>query len=273
MKIVRTLGDIPALPKPIALTIGMFDGLHLGHKALFKRIKELAGPEGTSAVLTFVQHPYEILTRGMHIPVLTSADEKTALIEEMGVDLLILLDFTLEFASDTYDVFIKKLRSALPFSHLILGKGASLGKNRGGDEITLPELGEKLQFSCEFIDKTATEDGTPISSKRIRSLIQMGKFTEASTLLGRPYSITVIPEKVKNPEDESLGDHALLCAFVNHAYLPNKNYRVQIDGSLEAFARVDAGDAFQNDMPSYITLYTPTPLNPENPITVTFIEE
>jgi riboflavin kinase / FMN adenylyltransferase len=273
MKIVRALDDIPQLPKPIALTIGTFDGVHLGHQYLLQKVKDLATSEGTSAILTFAQHPYEVLTQGMKIPVLTSIEEKTSLFEECGIDLLILLDFTPEFADDTYDVFIKKLRSSLPFSHLVLGKEASLGKNKGGNEDTLTELGEKLSYTCHFIEKIETDENTNISSKRIRSLIQMGKFSEASKLLGRPYTITVTPEKVKDPQDDDLGDHALLCAFVNQARIPNKNYRVHIDGACDGFATVDSGEQFQSDAPAYITIYTDQPLNPENLLTITFIEE
>ena len=119
--------------------------------------------------------------------------------------------------------------------------------------------------------KKLSSNGEPISSKRIRSYFQMGKFEEAEDLLGRPNTVTVIPEKVKENTEE-LGDHALLCAFSNCARIPSGYYHVKINGELEGLCRLDSEESFKQNLPSYITLFTAQPLDPEQPVKVTFIK-
>ncbi|MDN3507923.1 MAG: hypothetical protein P0S94_03265, partial [Simkaniaceae bacterium] len=113
--------------------------------------------------------------------------------------------------------------------------------------------------------------GEPISSKRIRSYFQMSKFQEAEELLGRPYIVTVIPEKVKENTEE-LGDHALLCAFANRARIPSGYYHVMINKEIDGLCRLDSEESFKQELPSYVTLFTSKPLDPEQPVKINFIK-
>ena len=271
MKVVYHLDEIQPFPKPIALTIGTFDGVHLGHKRLLDKVNEFKGADGTSAVLTFSNHPYEVLSPGVQIPMLSTPAEKAKLFEQAGIDLAIIIEFTPELADMPYDVFVKKIRSSLPFSNLVLGQGATFGRNREGNQENLLALGEHLDFSVTYMDKLPSKNGEPISSKRVRSYFQMCKFKEAEELLGRPYFITLTPEKVKENTEE-LGDYALLCAFPNQARIPSGYYHIAIEGEGEGVCRLDAEETFGSDLPSYVTLFTAKPLDPEKPVKVNFIK-
>ncbi len=184
MIIVDEISQIPSLPAPLALTIGSFDGIHLGHLAILQRLKKY----GTSAVLTFKNHPSQVLSQRPPSPLLCTPEHKLLLLEQARVDLVVLLAFTSAFSEQPFDLFLKTLRTAYPFTLLILGKGASFGKNKQGDEPHVRELGQELGFFVEYLEKT-TVQGEVVSSGRIRAHIEKGELPLASALLGRPYSI------------------------------------------------------------------------------------
>lgn len=170
--------SIPSDLPPTALTIGTFDGVHLGHRTLLKRLRECGSH---STVLTFTNHPLEILSPP-HVPVLlTSLPEKLSLLEECGVDTVIAIPFTQELAALSYEAFIAQFR----LTHLILGAGDAFGKNREGSPANLIRLSKEKGFSVEFLDKVLL-DGQPISSRRIRAALSSNDFETAARLLGRP---------------------------------------------------------------------------------------
>lgn len=184
MNIVYDLEDIPSdLSKPIVLTIGNFDGVHLGHQYILKNVREKAGPTGSSVVLTFQTHPQHFFDPENKIPLISTLEEKTDLLESCDVDLIIALPFDQSTAECTYDDFLSKLRSHLPFNQLVLGTGATLGKDRGGTEETLRAYGGKHGFSLEYIQKYKV-DNAVVSSRTIRTLLSEGKKKEAEQLLG-----------------------------------------------------------------------------------------
>ncbi|MCP5509066.1 MAG: FAD synthetase family protein [Chlamydiales bacterium] len=184
MLTVTTIDDIPQkLDTPIAVTLGSYDGIHLGHQSIFKRLKQLGK---TSVVVTFSNHPSEVLTPGHIVQLIYPPETKLKLIEALGIDLTVLLPFTLETASNTYDQFLLKLRQKLPFDYLILGEDARLGKGRTGTPDAIRALAQNQGFSVEYLPKLE-KDGGPVSSGRIRKLLSAGAITEASHLLGRPY--------------------------------------------------------------------------------------
>jgi riboflavin kinase/FMN adenylyltransferase len=183
MKILKNLEDIPVLPdKTLALSIGNFDGFHLGHKQIIARLKE----KGTSFVLTFSNHPLEVLSGSSPSPILCSTDEKLRLLKEFGVDFVILLEFTPELAQQPYDVFLKKIHQKLPFSYLVLGKGDAFGHKRQGDEIRVKSLESELKFTAEYLPKLEYA-GEPISSRRIREALKNNQLKLAENMLGRTY--------------------------------------------------------------------------------------
>lgn len=185
-----TLADIPDTTLPCSLTIGCFDGVHLGHRALLHRARTLAGPQGSTALLTFSNHPAEVFSADLSIPKLCTSAQKLLLLKKAGIDLVINLEFTQALSSHSTEQFLSQLKEKLPFSHLILGRGARLGQNQEGDEKKVKHLQKRLNFSVEYLTKT-TFGNLTISSGLIRKKIQENELAAAADLLGRPYSIYV----------------------------------------------------------------------------------
>ncbi len=166
-----SLDNIPSLPQPISFTLGTFDTVHIGHQHLFSELKK----RGTAVVLTFSNHPSEILSKNPTTPLLTLS-QKLNLFEHYGIDLAIVLPFTQELASIPYDAFLQKIS----FSTLILGEGATFGYRGEGNETNV----RKLDLDVIYLPKLLIDD-EPVSSSRIRTLIQNGELDQAQKLLGR----------------------------------------------------------------------------------------
>ncbi len=183
MLVVNSFDKVPKVKKPIAVTIGTFDGLHLGHRAIFKRLRAKAGA-GTTAVITFSNHPSEVLTPDNPAKLIYAPKQKLAIMEALDIDLCVMLTFTKETASNTYDQFIKRLRKVLPFEDLVLGHDAVLGKGRTGTPDKMYELAALEGFEVEYLPAVKL-NGEPVSSKRIRTLMKKGDDDQASRLLGK----------------------------------------------------------------------------------------
>lgn len=188
MHVIKDLSQIPSLSQPAAITIGCFDGMHLGHQLLINRAKELAGKEGSVIVFTFSNHPSQILKTRVPAPLLCSLEHKLMLLKKAGVDLVYLQEFTVEFSRQPYDRFLKEIKHNLPFSFFVLGKGASFGKDKEGDEKHVKKLGKTLKFTPEYVKKIGLTK-QPVSSGFIRHLIDGGNLHYAEQHLGRPYSV------------------------------------------------------------------------------------
>ncbi len=184
MKIVENLSDIPQLPEPLGLTIGSFDGVHLGHLALLQHLRKKATKQGTMAVLTFKNHPATVLKNREAPTLLCTLEQNLSLLEEAGVDLVILLPFSKETAQLSFQAFLQEIRNVYPFSFLVLGKGSRFGKNAEGDEKQILELAKKWGFSAEYIEKLKIEDET-VSSGAIRKALEERNFKKATSFLGR----------------------------------------------------------------------------------------
>ena len=170
------------LPKaPIGLTIGMFDGLHLGHRYLFKKLKEKTQ---SHVVLTFSSSPRNFLTKEMEFSYLMSLDLKIKLLKEENFDLIIVLPFTDEIKQMSYDKFLDFLRKKINFSHLLLGEDASLGKNREGNKESIFRFAEENGFAFTPLNLLRFEN-LPITSSRIRHSILNGQILSAQKMLGR----------------------------------------------------------------------------------------
>jgi riboflavin kinase / FMN adenylyltransferase len=181
MIIAKQLQDIPPVPAPIALTIGTYDGVHLGHQYLFQELKKY----GTADVLTFSNHPAEVLNPHTAPPLIDTLDQKIRRLENNGIDLAVIIPFTTELSSLSYDTFLKQVREHLPFTHLILGEGAVIGNRGQGTEKNIRALAKELDFEAIYLPKF-TLDGEVVSSRKIRQLIETGNFEQAFNLLGRP---------------------------------------------------------------------------------------
>jgi riboflavin kinase/FMN adenylyltransferase len=188
MILITDICQIPPIDRPCGLTIGSFDGVHLGHQALLHRLRSKLPSEGLLAVFTFSNHPSHYFTPHAPIPLITPPLQKAQLLKELGADIAILTPFTPEFSKTCFDEFLRTLKSRLSFSYLVLGSGATFGKHKEGNEANVRNLCSKLSFEVEYLPKLSLQ-GAPISSGRIRALISQGAFHEAKAYLGRPYSL------------------------------------------------------------------------------------
>jgi riboflavin kinase/FMN adenylyltransferase len=180
LSIYRFLTQIPTLKPPISLTVGVFDGVHLGHKAL---LKELTSNHGSSVVLTFSNHPSEIFNPGEKKQMLTTVEEKCALFKSLKVDHVVILPFTKEIAEMSYQMFLEQIHRSLPFHYLYIGENDAFGKNRQGTKEAIVAFAPTLGFSPRYVPKL--KDGEEIiSSTLIRKYLKAGKKERAEALLG-----------------------------------------------------------------------------------------
>ncbi|NOZ68164.1 MAG: bifunctional riboflavin kinase/FAD synthetase [Deferribacteres bacterium] len=190
MKVIDGIENVKQkLPYPV-LTIGNFDGVHLGHQALFRMLIERAKKNnGTSIVFTFVPHPLRVIAPERAPKLLTPYKEKIRLIKNCGIDVIICINFTKEFASITAEDFIRNiLCRMLEVKEILIGSNYMFGKGRKGSPELLKALGKEYGFSVTVVDEIRI-DNTVVSSSRIRTLIAKGRVEEAAKFLGRPYSV------------------------------------------------------------------------------------
>jgi riboflavin kinase/FMN adenylyltransferase len=187
--IIGLEGLIKSYPNTV-LTIGNYDGIHLGHQKILSMIKNMAADiNGTSMVMTFEPHPAKVLAPERNIRLLTTPDEKTRLIEAMGIDVLLLINFNKEFAGMHPDRFIEDvLVKKLHIREIIVGSHYAFGKNRKGTVDLLRRMGRKFSFHVRAA-RSAKIHGNTVSSSITRSLLMRGAVSEASLFLGRAYSI------------------------------------------------------------------------------------
>lgn len=188
MKVLTSFDQAVDIQAPVVLTIGNFDGVHLGHQALFDRLKEVAKKQhGLTAVLTFKNHPSEVVKPTHRVSALSTPHQKLNLLEKAGIDLVYMVKFTHQFSQQTAEELIEKIRKRLPFTALIMGHDAVIGKDRHGNRDHLMEIAKKDHFDLEYIEPVSVE-GTLVSSSKIRELIKQGKVDQAEKLLGHPVS-------------------------------------------------------------------------------------
>jgi riboflavin kinase/FMN adenylyltransferase len=189
MRVLHCLQDCAGLPFPV-VTIGNFDGVHVGHRAvLHLACGRVRAQCGTAIVLTFEPHPLHVLAPNVELKFLSDPEEKLALLEEAGVDVVVRLPFTHAFAAQTPEEFmVQVLRDGLGTRELYVGENFRFGKERHGTIQMLMETGPRLGFTVHAISPVVV-DGTPVSSTRIRDLLQSGAMEEAALLLGRAYQL------------------------------------------------------------------------------------
>lgn len=168
-----------------SVTIGVFDGVHRGHRDLISRLR----PELVKTVLTFDPHPIEVLRPGTPPRLITTIDERVALMGSAGVVQVGVLDLTEIKDLSPVDFVEQVLIDRLQLRHLVLGPDFRFGRDRAGDVALLQELGKMHEFEVETIEIVSDHAG-PVSSSRIRELIEAGRVAEASVDLGSRYRIT-----------------------------------------------------------------------------------
>ena len=181
----------PAAAAPCALSLGSFDGLHLGHRSLLATVLAARARLGlpASALFTFRHHPRDLIDP-QHAPsLLTPWGEKLALLAETGIDLLVAADFCPALAATPYDEFVRRfLVGRLGMRHFVVGHDVHLGAGRGGNAETLAALAPRLGYGFEEVPALA-RDGLVVSSSQIRAQLAAGDVTGAAALLGRSYAL------------------------------------------------------------------------------------
>lgn len=172
------------------VTLGTFDGVHIGHAAIFRTMKDIASSTGEkTVVVTFRSHPRSILYPEISIPFLASLEDKLDLIASHGIDTCVVIDFTREIAAMSADDFTASIISGtLSASHAVIGHDHAFGKNREGTIDSLVALGNRFGFDVTQLEPLALS-GETVSSSRIRSLLDAGDVSSAAECLGRYYSV------------------------------------------------------------------------------------
>jgi riboflavin kinase / FMN adenylyltransferase len=180
------------------VTMGIFDGIHAAHRAILRNLIGAARKDGQkSLVVTFDPHPRAVLDPGIPVGLLTPGEERLERLELEGVDETAVLAFTPDLARLTPDVFIREvLLRNLRVSGLVAGYNHAFGERRSGDGALLTRLGIEQGFSVR-IEPPVILDGAPVSSTRIRGLLEQGRVEAAAVLLERPYEVRgrVVPGK------------------------------------------------------------------------------
>jgi riboflavin kinase/FMN adenylyltransferase len=193
MQLIENLEDINSAFKNAVITIGNFDGVHIGHQALFHEVIERADAiGGTSIAMTFEPHPIRVLKQNGHPPLITLYEQKVELINKSGIDVLLVVPFNKEFAAITakeyiLDILLKRIGARV----IVVGEDYTFGKNREGNLNLLRSYAEALDIQVVVVDwiPIANQGGSRISSTRIRQLVMDGKVRDAQKLLGRHYQI------------------------------------------------------------------------------------
>ncbi|RJP55759.1 MAG: bifunctional riboflavin kinase/FAD synthetase [Deltaproteobacteria bacterium] len=199
MEIIRGTANLKKKFNTPVITIGNFDGIHLGHQKILKDVKRRSSElKGDSIVYTFEPHPLNILFPHKKVPLITSFSEKIKLIEESGIDIVICEDFTPEYANLSPRQFVKDiLLDKIGVKAVFVGHDYAFGKGRKGNIDTLKQLGKELVFEVHVVDAVKV-DAILVSSTKIRDTIQKGDVKKVAGFLGRSYSISGKVEKGKS---------------------------------------------------------------------------
>jgi riboflavin kinase / FMN adenylyltransferase len=182
--------------KNAVVTVGSFDGLHIGHFKIINELKKIGREiNGHSVLLTFEPHPRQVIWHDADFKILTSFEEKKTILENSGIDHLVVQNFTRAFSQMTSDEFIKKiLVDILGVSHIVVGHDHKFGKDRLGDTDKLKELGKKFGFDVISVPAEKI-GGEIIGSTAIRSALADGNIDKANLFFGRNYSFCGIVVK------------------------------------------------------------------------------
>ena len=188
MQVEEELGRLSP-KKDMLLTIGVFDGVHLGHKYLLSQLTEHARQQNLlSGVVTFRQHPQEVLSPQTKLPYLTNLAEKVNLLKNEGVEAIITLSFTSELAQLSAHQFVSLLKRYLRMRGLVIGPDFTLGRNREGNTNSLRTLGRDMNFTVTVIPPIMV-NGEVVSSTAIRNALANGDMKRVLNLVGRPFSL------------------------------------------------------------------------------------
>ncbi|MBS1518523.1 MAG: bifunctional riboflavin kinase/FAD synthetase [Bacteroidetes bacterium] len=191
MEVIRDISDF-RFDKNSAVTVGTFDGVHLGHRRIIDKLNGVRSSKNLrSIIITFEPHPQIVLkNRGKDIKILSTLEEKLSIFRECNVDITYVINFTREFSqTSASEFYINYLIKKIGLCDLILGYDHMFGKNREGNFDTLRELSHKYEFSIDKVEEYKPE-GEHVSSSAVRHLLEKGEVAKAAGLLGRDYSLS-----------------------------------------------------------------------------------
>ncbi|MCF6290878.1 MAG: bifunctional riboflavin kinase/FAD synthetase [Desulfobacterales bacterium] len=190
MKIYTSLAQIEPPLANTCVTIGNFDGVHLGHQMLFSEVVGRAyHDKRVSVAITFDPHPLQVLRPDIGIKMICTFEQKRELIEMAGIDVLVVLPFSREFAATTAEDFVDRiLINKIGVNHLVIGYDYAFGKGRQGDSSFLREQGRRKGFPVTVVEPYYVDD-LLVSSTMIRELVGQGRMRDVKKLLGRAYQI------------------------------------------------------------------------------------
>ena len=249
VKVLHSISELADIAGPVVLVAGVFDGFHLGHRAVIERaIADARSVAGTPVVVTFDPHPAAVLRPQSAPPLLTSTRHKIRLFGDAGVSHVLVLDFNAAFAAKPPELFVAELAAACsPLREICVGEDWAFGKDRTGNLALLKSLGTKLGFDAVGISAVAVA-GRAVSSTVIRTAVENGELAVAAQLLGRDFGVfgTVIeghrlgrtlgfPTANVRPESEQLPPNGVYAVRVlldgkQHAGIANVGVRPTISG-------------------------------------------
>jgi riboflavin kinase/FMN adenylyltransferase len=190
MEIIRSIEELERLHGPLFLAIGVFDGVHRGHQAVISTSTSHArSGNGTPLVVTFDPHPVKVLRPNDAPHLLTATQHKIALIRDLGVDHLLVINFDKKFAATPPEKFVEQLVAhSKPLREICVGHEWSFGKDRRGNLDLLKELGARFHFDVVGIPPVKVS-GAVVSSTAIRQAVEKGDLATAAVMLGREYTI------------------------------------------------------------------------------------
>jgi riboflavin kinase / FMN adenylyltransferase len=184
-------GALPPLPRGSTVTVGSFDGVHLGHEAVLREIARRADAAGRASVLvTFEPHPLEVVNPQAAPPLLTTAAERREILAQLPLDYVLFLRFDRRLASLAPEEFVQKvLLDRCQMRELVIGHDHGFGRGRSGDVETLKHLGAVHGFDVDVVPPVDFGD-QHVSSSRVRRAVAGGDLGSAAKMLGRPYTVS-----------------------------------------------------------------------------------
>ena len=195
MQIIHHILSHSPFPHPV-VTLGNFDGIHLGHQAILARVvHDARARQGTALVLTFHPHPLAVLRPTLALPLILSLREKLRLFAAQDIQGVFLQHFTLPFSRLTPEEFVQRyLVEAIGTEKIIVGHNVSFGRNRAGRAETLEQLGRLCGVEVEIVGPVLLDD-REVSSTTVRALLSAGDMRAVARFLGRPYTVSGRVEK------------------------------------------------------------------------------
>lgn len=254
MEVINGLPASFPYPRPV-VTIGNFDGVHIGHQKIFSRVVEKAQEiDGTPVAVTFFPHPVSVLAPERGLRHITTSKDKTRLMAESGLAAVIFIPFNRDFAKTEPEDFIKRvLVDLMNTQWVVVGHSYSFGKGKKGSTDMLRRKGETFGFGVTVV-RHALACGDVVSSSRVRAFLLKGKVSDAADMLGRAYHIDGVVVPGAGRGDSILRTPTANLATVNEI-IPNDGVyavRVSMDGRVyDGVANIGSNPTFGGTEMSY----------------------